>query len=111
MECNVASVQGSYYTWALATTVATQSVEVDVRRCAGAAEDFRQKNVIIQGRLIARGGYHLPLLVAERIIPADDNGNPLPDSGHHVALAPEPDPITGERDPVQEFCASVTLAE
>jgi hypothetical protein len=103
MEFNVPSEKGSYDTWGLAATVVAESAEVDVRACPGAAEDFRGQQVIVKGKLILRGTHHLPLLRAEQIIPADDNGNPLPDPGHHVALAPEPDPITDARDPITEF--------
>jgi hypothetical protein len=106
MEINVASQQGSYETWALATPVAEQSVEVDVRACPGAAQDFNGKSVIVKGKTIARAEYHRPLLVAERIIPADKHGNALPDSQEHVVMAPEPDPVTDQFDPLVEFHAS-----
>ncbi|MGD0389051.1 MAG: hypothetical protein ABSC42_08865 [Tepidisphaeraceae bacterium] len=113
MEINVPSQQGSYDTWALATPVATQSVEVDVRACAAAAADFNGKTVIVKGKTIARVEHHLPLLVAERMVPADAHGNALPHSPEHVAMAPEPDPVTGQFDPLVEFQASadaVTLS-
>jgi hypothetical protein len=103
MEFNVAAMQGSYDTWSLAAAVAEESVEVDIRACPGAAEDFRGKPVVIEGRLIPRGKYNLPLLVADRILPADSNGNPLADLAHHIALSPEPDPATSLRDPITAF--------
>jgi hypothetical protein len=106
MEINVPSELGSYDTWALATPIAAQSVEVDVRACTGAAQDFRGKTVIVKGKSIARGERHLPLLVAEHIAPADTNGKALPDSGQHVAMAPEPDPVTDQFDPLVRFQAS-----
>jgi hypothetical protein len=103
MEMNVAGADGSYDTWAVATNVAEQSMEVDVRACPGEAEDFRGKPVIIEGKMLERGRYNLPLLVAERIAPADAMGNELPDYRKHLALAPEADPATGERDPMMRF--------
>ena len=106
MEINVPSQQGSYETWALATPQPAQSVEVDVRACPGAAGDFNGKNVIVKGKSIARGEHHLPLLVAERIVPADEYGNALPDSAEHVAMSPQPDPITDQFDPLVGFQAS-----
>lgn len=106
MEFNVPSELGSYDTWGLATTAPAQSLEVDVRACPAVAEDFKEKLVIITGKLIARNPRHFPLLVAERIVPADDDGNELPDSARHVAMAPEPDPVTGQFDPMVEFHAS-----
>jgi hypothetical protein len=106
MEINVPSEQGSYDTWALATPVAAQSVEVDVRACAGAAGDFNGEAVIVKGKSIARGKRHLPLLVAKRIVPADANGKALPDSGQHVVMAPGPDPVTDQFDPLVGFQAS-----
>ena len=103
MEFNVPSEQGSYDTWGLAAAVPAQSVEVDVRACPAAAEDLNEKPVIVTGKLIARDERHFPLLVAERIVPADDDGNELPDSARHVAMAPQPDPVTGQFDPMVEF--------
>jgi hypothetical protein len=103
MEINVADVNGSYDTWSLATADPSQSAEVDVRACLGAAQDFRETSVIVTGKLIRRDAHHLPLLVAERIVPADDNGNALPDPVHHVAMAPELDPVTGQLDPMLDF--------
>jgi hypothetical protein len=103
MEMNVPSEEGSYETWGLAATDVALSVEVDIRACAGAAEDFRGKTVIIDGKMMYRGEHHLPLLVAGRIVPADEHGKPLPDSGHHVAYSPQLDPITGNRDPMTAF--------
>jgi len=109
-EINVPGQQGSYETWALETPVAAQSVEIDVRACAGAAEDFRGKNVIIEGKLIERGDRHLPLIVAGRMIPADENGNPLPDPVNHAARTPQPDPVTNEREPLAAFRSSDFVA-
>ena len=106
MEFNVPGQLGSYDTWGLATPVPLESVEVDVRACPGAAQDFWGKPVIITGKLIAREKRHMPLLVAERIAPADDNGKELPDLTHHVAMAPEKDPVTGMFDPMVEFQTS-----
>jgi len=106
MEINVPSQQGSYETWALATPVATRSLEVDIRACAIAAEEFNCKTVIVKGKTIARGERHLALLVAKRIVPADAYGHALPDSGKHVAMAPQPDPVTGQFDPLVEFQAA-----
>ncbi|MGD0461155.1 MAG: hypothetical protein ABSB74_01575 [Tepidisphaeraceae bacterium] len=106
MEFNVPSELGSYDTWGLAATVTAQSVEVDVRACPGAAEDFNDKLVVVTGKLIARNERHLPLLVAERIVPANDHGNELPHSARHVEMAPEPDPVTGQFDSTVEFQAS-----
>jgi hypothetical protein len=103
MEINVPSEQGSYDTWGLAATEVALSVEVDVRGCPGMAEDFRGKEVLIEGKMIPRGDRHLPLLVADRIVAVDEYGNPLPDSGHHVAHAPDLDPVTEQRDPLTEF--------
>jgi hypothetical protein len=103
MEVNVAATQGSYDTWGLATEVAEQSMEVDVRACAGEAEDFRGKQVLVKGKLIDRGQYNLPLLVASRIVAVDAYGDPLPDSGHHLARAAESDPVTETRDPKAPF--------
>jgi hypothetical protein len=82
-EFNVAGATGSYDTWGLAATAGTtgtrtlgldsaEGVEVDVRHCADAAERFRDRDVIVTGRLIERGSDHLPLLVAECIRPAGD---------------------------------------
>ena len=106
MEINVPSQQGSYDTWALATPQPAQSVEVDVRGCAAAAEDFNGKTVIVKGKTIARGEHHLPLLVAVRLVPADAYGNALPDSAEHVAMASQPDPVTDQFDPLVGFQAS-----
>jgi hypothetical protein len=106
MEINVADQKGSYDTWALATPVPSQSFEVDVRGCLGAAQDFREKSVIVIGKLIPRDEHHLSLLVAQRIVPADENGNALPDPVRHVAMAPELDPVTGQLDPMLDFHVS-----
>jgi len=57
----------------------------------------------IQGRCLSRGKYNLPLLVADRITPADELGNALPDDQRHVAIAPEADPVTYRRDPRMQF--------
>ena len=103
MEFNVASETGSYYTWALATALPTDSMEVDVRACKATAQALKEKAVLITGRLIARDERHLPLLVAERIVPVDERGNELPAIETHVACAPEPDPVTGQFDPTQDF--------
>jgi hypothetical protein len=113
MEINVPGQQGSYETWALATPQPAQSVEVDVRACVAAAQDFNGKTVIVKGKSIARGERHLPLLVADRIVPADAYGHALPDSEKHVTMAPQPDPVTGQFDPLVEFQAAgdaVTLS-
>jgi hypothetical protein len=106
MNFNVASPLGSYYTWGLAGRDLSQCAEVDVRGCQGAAQDFNGKRVIIIGKLIERDERHMPLLVAERIVPAEENGNELPDTARHVVLAPEPDPATGQFDPTEEFHAA-----
>jgi hypothetical protein len=106
MEFNVPSTQGSYDTWGLATAIAEQSVEVDVRGCPGQAEDFRGKQVAVKGRLIERGKYNLPLLVADQIVPVDEYGNPLPDSRRHLPKAAEADPVTNDRDPIADFGSS-----
>ncbi|MGA2229408.1 MAG: hypothetical protein ABSH22_00635 [Tepidisphaeraceae bacterium] len=103
MEINVPSEQGSYDTWGLAATEVALSVEVDVRGCAGTAEDFRGKEVMIEGKMIPRGDRHLPLLVADRIVAVDEHGNPLPDSGRHIAHAPDLDPVSEQADPLIEF--------
>jgi hypothetical protein len=96
MEFNVASVQGSYYTWGLATSRPEQSVEVDIRPCSEAAERLRFKVVVVEGKMIMRGPRHLPLLVASRILPADDQGHELPDG--EAARGPV-EPLVGTLNP------------
>ena len=68
----VESQLGQYVTWSLVTKDTTMCTEVDIRRCAVAAEQLRDQQVLIHGKLIDRGPRHYPLLVAERIERADE---------------------------------------
>jgi hypothetical protein len=103
MQFNVASTLGNYVTWGLDTPVALHSMEVDVRACAAAAEDFRGRTVIIHGKMLPREDNHFPLLVADQIIPADEHGKALPDTAMHIAMAQELDPATHQLDPLVDF--------
>ena len=63
------SDRGNFYTWALTPAGPEDANEVDVRACLGDAERLEGRCVTITGRLIERGK-HFPILVAERIVPA-----------------------------------------
>jgi hypothetical protein len=45
---------------------------VDVRACTSAAKALEDHRVTVTGKLIAREPRHFPILVAERIVAADD---------------------------------------
>lgn len=86
----MSSKGGGYLTWALTPAGPYVGCEVDVRACADDAEALREQHVLVFGRLLQRDKRHLPLLVADQIIPmpADE---PAPPEPHTIVTTPRMD--------------------
>jgi hypothetical protein len=68
------SERGNYWTWSLDPAGDEDAAEVDVRRCADAAQKLEDQRVTVSGKLIWREPRHFPLLVANSNPPATSTG-------------------------------------
>ena len=71
------SENGNFWTWSLDPAGDDDAAEVDVRACPQAARALEDRRVTITGKLIPREPNHFPILVAERIVAANDANDEL----------------------------------
>ena len=69
---NCTSEHGNYLTWSLDPAGEEDAAEVDVRACVADASKLENQRVTITGKLLYREPRHFPLLVAQRITPAQN---------------------------------------